>query len=33
MALLDSSPTDLHDFTKKSADRWNIQLDFDEDLL
>ncbi|MFQ3670567.1 MAG: hypothetical protein SNJ84_03825 [Verrucomicrobiia bacterium] len=31
--LPDFSPTDLRDFTKKSADRWNIQLDFDQELL
>lgn len=33
VALPDFAPTDLWDFRKKSADRWNIQLDFDQELL
>ena len=32
-ALPDFSPTDLQDFTQKSATRWNIRLDFGEGLL
>jgi hypothetical protein len=32
-ALPDFSPTDLKDFTKKSAARWNIDLEFHEGLL
>lgn len=32
-ALPDFSPTDLRDFTEKSAARWNIDLEFHEELL
>lgn len=31
--LPDFHPTDLKDFTKKSATRWHIDLDYGEDLL
>jgi len=33
VALPDFAPTDLQDFTRKSAQRWNINLDFEEELL